>query len=176
MSSQFRMYIGHISRFLHLFPLNSAQEQEIIEHPSSCYVIGRSGTGKTTTMLFKMLGIQRTWQQHPDIGPKPRQVFITQSRVLATKVREYFAELMISLDATTYSPEELRVMEKDVKEDIEFIDQDDNEQWRSDLPERFSELLDEHFPLFITYDRVWISLFPNFQSIRSDHSVSSSAQ
>ena len=127
-------------------------------------------------MLFKMLSIQRTWQQHPDIGPKPRQVFITQSRVLATKVEEYFAKLMSAFEAAACSPEELRKIEKDVEEDIELIDQDDNEQWRSDLPERFSELLDEHFPLFITYDRVWISLFPNFQSIRSDHSVSSSAQ
>ena len=132
----------------------SAQEQEIIEYPSSCYVIGRSGTGKTTTMLFKMLGIQRTWQQYPDMGPKPRQVFITQSRVLATKVEEYFAKLMWALEAAACSPEELRKMDKDIDQDIDFVDQDDNDQWRSDLPEKFGQLLDEHFPLFITYDRV----------------------
>jgi hypothetical protein len=132
----------------------SAQEQEIIEHPSSCYVIGRSGTGKTTTMLFKMLGMQHTWQQHPDMGPKPRQVFVTQSRVLATKVEEYFAKLMCALEAAAYSPEELRMMDKDIEQEIDFVDQEDNDQWRSDLPERFSKLLDEHFPLFITYDRV----------------------
>ena len=109
-------------------------------------------------MLFKMLAIQRTWQQYPDMGPKPRQVFITQSRVLATKVEEYFAKLMSSLEASACSPEELRMMERDTEQEIEFVDQDDNEGWRSDLPERFSELLDEHFPLFITYDRVWISI------------------
>jgi len=152
---------------------NSAQEQEIIEHPSSCYVIGRSGTGKTTTMLFKMLGIQRTWQQYPDMGPNPRQVFITQSRVLATKVEEYFTKLMSSLEVALYSPEELRTMEKDIEQEIDFVDQDDNEQWRSDLPERFSELLDEHFPLFITYDRVRM---PVFQCTRSHNSVNSSVQ
>ena len=105
-------------------------------------------------MLFKMLGIQRAWQQYPDMGPKPRQIFVTQSRVLAAKVEEYFATLMSSLEAEGYSPEELRRRERDAEE-IEFVDQDDNEQWRSDLPERFSELLDKHFPLFITYDRVW---------------------
>ena len=105
-------------------------------------------------MLFKMLGIQRTWQQYPDMGPNPRQVFITQSRVLVAKVEEYFAKLMSSLEIAAYSPEELRTMEKDIEQEIEFVDQDDNEQWRSDLPEKFSELLDEHFPLFITYDRV----------------------
>ena len=106
-------------------------------------------------MLFKMLAIQRTWQQYSDMGPKPRQVFITQSRVLATKVEAYFAKLMLSLGAATYSPEELRAMEIDFEQVFEFVDQDDNERWRSDLPERFSELRDKHFPLFITYDRVW---------------------
>ena len=107
-------------------------------------------------MLFKMLGIQRAWQQHPDMGPKPRQVFVTQSRVLATKVEEYFAKLISSLEVAACSPEEIRLIEKDIEEEIEYVDQDDNEQWRSDLPEKFSELLDEHFPLFITYDRVRI--------------------
>ena len=109
-------------------------------------------------MLFKMLGIQRTWQQYPDMRPKPRQVFVTQSRVLATKVEEYFAKLMSSLEDAGYSPEELRKREREAEQEIEFVDQDDNERWRSDLPERFSELLDEHFPLFITYDRVRISI------------------
>jgi hypothetical protein len=133
---------------------NSLQEKEIIEHPSSCYVIGRSGTGKTTTMLFKMLGIQRIWQQYPDMGPKPRQVFITQSRVLATKVEEYFAKLMQALEAAAYSPDELRMMDKGIEQEIDLLDQDDDDQWRFDLPERFSQLLDDHFPLFITFDRV----------------------
>ena len=141
-------------RFFSLFPTNSPQEQEIVEHPSSCYVIGRSGTGKTTTMLFKMLATQRTWQQYPGMRPKPRQVFITQSRVLATNVEEYFAKLMSSLETGAYSPEELRLTEQE----IDLVPQEDNQQWRSDLPERFSELTDEHFPLFITYDRVRILL------------------
>jgi len=145
---------------LGLILANSAQEQEIIEHPSSCYVIGRSGTGKTTTMLFKMLSIERTSQQYPDIGPKPRQVFITQSRVLATKVQEYFAKLMSSLEASACSPEGLREIETDIEQEGDLVDPDDDEKWRSDLPERFSELLDDHFPLFITYDRVRISLSP----------------
>lgn len=101
-----------------------------------------------------MLGIQHTWQQSPNMEPYPRQVFITQSRVLATKVKEYFVKLMSSLEVAAYSPEELRAMERGVEQEINLIDQDDNEQWRSNLPEKFSELLDEHYPLFITYDQV----------------------
>ena len=173
MFSQSRTYTGRTLQCLCSFLTNRAQEQEIIEHPSSCYVICRSGTGKTTTMLFKMLSIQRTWQQYPDMGPKPRQVFVTQSRVLATKAEERFTKLMSSVDDAGYSPEELRKREKDAEQEIEFVDQDNNERWRSDLPERFSELLDEHFPLFTTYDRVRISLCSN---IRSHHSLNSSTQ
>ena len=83
------------------------------------------------------------------MGPRPRQVFITQSPVLAAKADEYYKRLMSS-----YSFEEFCAKETDVEQEMEFIDQDDNKQWRSDLPERFSELLDNHFPLFITFDRV----------------------
>lgn len=105
-------------------------------------------------MLFKMLSIQRTWQQYPDIGPKPRQVFVTQSQVLADKVKEYFEKLMSSLEATTYPPGELFTMERDSEQEIDYVDHDNNKQLRPDLPERFSALRDEHFPLFTTYHLV----------------------
>jgi len=105
-------------------------------------------------MLFKMLGIQYTWEKYPDMGPKPCQVFIMQSRVLASRVEEYFARLVSSLEVATCSPEELQMRQRDAEQDNGLVDQDDNQQWNSDLPKRFSELLDEHFPLFITYDQV----------------------
>ena len=47
-------------------------------------------------MLFKMLGIERAYAQKAGAGlavVKPRQIFVTQSRVLATRVEEYFAKL-----------------------------------------------------------------------------------
>ena len=109
-------------------------------------------------MLFKMLGIQRAWEKYPDMGPKPRQLFITQSGVLALKVEEYFVKLMSSLKAAACSPEESRARREGVEQGGDLTDQDENQQWRSDLPEKFSELLDEHFPLFITYSQVRISL------------------
>ena len=105
-------------------------------------------------MLFKMLGIERTWKQFPEMWDRPRQIFVTQSRVLATKVEEYFSKLMLSVEAASYSPEELHKMSKNTEKEMEFIDLDDLAHWRSDLPMKFSELTDEHFPLFITYERV----------------------
>ena len=93
-------------------------------------------------MVFKMLGIEHTWQKYPGMGPKPRQVFITQSRALALTAEDSFTKLMWSLKAAAYSPG--------------YVDLGDSQKRRSDLPERFSELTDKDFPLFITYDLVRI--------------------
>jgi len=35
-----------------------------------------------------------------------------------------------------------------------LVDRDDAVNWRNDLPTKFSELQDEHFPIFITFDKV----------------------
>lgn len=163
------MYIGYVVLFSHLFPSNRGQERDIIEHPLSCYVIGRSGTGKTTTMLFKMLSVQCTWERHRDMCPKPRQIFVTQSRVLAAEVEKYFVKLMSSIDVTTNSPKEPHATGKDAEQEPEAIGQvvglvapEDNEEWRF---KKFSGLSNEHFPLFVTYDQVCV--FPH-----SKHSVS----
>ena len=59
--------------------------------------LAHSLPSKTTTILFKMLGIQRAWEMHTSGMPKPRQIFVTKSRVLATKAQEYFAKLLESL-------------------------------------------------------------------------------
>ncbi|THU96851.1 hypothetical protein K435DRAFT_754482 [Dendrothele bispora CBS 962.96] len=141
------------------FPhLVSSQEKVIIEHPYSCYVIGRSGTGKTTTLLFKMLLIERTSQLTGGDAPKPRQIFVTQSRILAKKVEQYFVTLVKSLAATNQSLEELCQLRASRQhlllddEDEDMIDVDDLQDWSGDLPSKFSELRDEHFPLFTTFN------------------------
>lgn len=107
---------------------------------------------KTTTMLFKILGIQQSWDAHPDMMPRPRQIFVTQSRVLASKVEEYFGKLMESHSMRHETMEEAeKLAKKGVKA---LVDEDEEEIWESILPVRFSELQDNHFPLFVTYDRV----------------------
>ena len=88
-------------------------------------------------MLFKMLGIEHAWKQLPDMWDKPHQIFVTQSRVLATKVEEYFSKLMLSLEAASYSPEELQRMASSIEKEMELIDLDDMDQWRPDLPRKF---------------------------------------
>ena len=106
-------------------------------------------------MLFKMLGIERAWDLRRCTMQKPRQIFVTQSRVLAGKVEEYFTKLMESLATAARTPKELIELAKmkDTQDDDGLIDLDEAD-WRSDLPGRFSLLKDEHFPLFVTFDRV----------------------
>lgn len=107
-------------------------------------------------MLFKMLWIERTFQLNNASIEKPRQIFVTKSRVLAGKVEEYFVKLLESLKMTQ-NPRQLKKIVESRKihpqEDI-LVDDDDEDSWRSDIPSKFSELVDHHFPLFITFDRV----------------------
>ncbi|EPQ56620.1 P-loop containing nucleoside triphosphate hydrolase protein [Gloeophyllum trabeum ATCC 11539] len=159
----------------HVFAV-SPYEREIIEHTSSCYVIGRSGTGKTTTMLFKMLGIQRSWEQHSFSMPKPRQIFVTRSPILAVKVEEYFTKLLKSLGIASSKPRDL-VQGDDIAGDLQVVrtlaDLDENAEWRVDLPKRFSLLRPEHFPLFISFDHLCSMLEGDFgQSISASREVS----
>ncbi|KAI6101328.1 P-loop containing nucleoside triphosphate hydrolase protein [Pisolithus sp. B1] len=138
----------------HVFEL-APQERKIIECTTSCYVLGRSGTGKTTTMLFKMLEIQRAWQLRSedfDI-PRPKQIFVTKSRMLANKVEEYFVKLLQSLSLAGCTLEELaRLQSRHV--DRGLVDDDDVPDAQSGIPQRYSELEDHHFPLFLTFDQL----------------------
>ncbi|PBK60033.1 hypothetical protein ARMSODRAFT_966416 [Armillaria solidipes] len=132
----------------------SPQEKRIIEHPTSCYVIGRSGTGKTTTMLFKMLLIERTFQLMGSNLSRPRQVFVTKSRMLAKKVQEYFAKLASSLEMASQSYTDLtnRPRASQYHAEPGLVHEDDDVEWRTDLPVKYSDLEQRHFPLFITFD------------------------
>jgi hypothetical protein len=111
-------------------------------------------------MLYKMLGIERAYAQQSESSSitRPRQMFVTQSRVLATRVEEAFSKLMASLAATNKSKEELEELAEQQRlqkaENSGLYDVDDDMTWKAGLPNKFSSLEDEHFPLFLTFDRV----------------------
>lgn len=109
-------------------------------------------------MMFKMLGMENAWKmQASEDLPRVRQIFVTKSRILAGKVQEYFLNLLDSLDKGTKTLQELAVLAKEERlgeEDIDKIDPDDDDaDWQNHLPTKFSELEDEHFPLFTTTDK-----------------------
>jgi hypothetical protein len=88
---------------------------------------------------------------------KPRQIFVTKSRVLAGKVQEYFMKLSDSLSTAGFSPQELAKLAKEKgsqQQETALVDHDEEEQWNEDIPSRFSLLQDQHFPLFITFSDV----------------------
>ncbi|KAI6165389.1 hypothetical protein EDD17DRAFT_1754090 [Pisolithus thermaeus] len=149
----FELTLVHSFWLLHLPQyLRSPQQREIVECTTSCYVLGRSGTGKTTTMLFKMLGIQQAWQLHfegSDI-PRPRQIFVTTSHMLANNVEKCFRKFMNSLSLAGCTLDELaKLQSRHV--DLGLVDSDNVS---GTLPQRFSELEDHHFPLFLPFERL----------------------
>ncbi|KAG8869862.1 hypothetical protein FRB98_002112, partial [Tulasnella sp. 332] len=136
----------------HLFDV-SPEEDEIIYYRSSCLVLGRSGTGKTTTMLFKMIALERGAEKE---SRKIRQIFVTQSRVLAGRVEEYFRKLSLSLRPASKTTEPTKCDAKaSEKPEQQLLDLDDEAEDDERLPSRWSELQDHHFPLFLTIDQLY---------------------
>ena len=101
-----------------------------------------------------MLLIQRAYQLSDRSQPPPRQLFVTKSRALAGKVDEHFRTFFMSLLFASDIEQPSFSKNKDVADEENIIDEEDNTKWRNDLPEKFTELDDRHFPLFITFDHV----------------------
>ncbi len=112
-------------------------------------------------MLFKMLLVERTFQLMESNSSRPRQLFVTKSRVLAKKVQEYFAKLASSLTMASQSYTDLtnRPRASQYHAEPGLVHEDDDFEWRTDLPVKYSDLEQKHFPLFITFDGVSSSLF-----------------
>ncbi|KAH9075551.1 P-loop containing nucleoside triphosphate hydrolase protein [Lactarius deliciosus] len=137
--------------------ISSWEEKEVVEFTKSSFVLGRSGTGKTTVIVFKIFGIERAWQNRGSVGPRPRQLFITKSRLLADKVEQDYVNLLFSLSEDPDTPQYIRdrIHLWKLRRKNNVLDPDDAQGKRDDLPETFSELQDGHFPLFITVDTLW---------------------
>jgi hypothetical protein len=106
-------------------------------------------------MLFKMLALEKYWATFFPEEPKPRSIFVTKSRVLATKVGQEFHKYWWSLQAAGCSDEDLLKhipRAQGTAEDADLINMDDT-TWCDDLPREFSALEDRHFPLFITSEK-----------------------
>lgn len=158
---------------------SSPTEQDIVRHEGSCYVLGRSGTGyvpshqqtkslltpsfsKTTAMLFKMLAVQRAYDATRGDGttPRPRQLFVTRAIDLAGNIERRHAKLSMSHTAdqrTARGSTKLAGKQID-KGNWDLFENDEEEIRHGTLPLAFSELTDEHFPLFITFDHVGTGL------------------
>lgn len=118
---------------------------------------------KTTVIVFKIFGIERAWQIQGCVGPRPRQLFITKSRLLAEKVERDYVSLLYSLSAGPDAPLYVRerIQRWNTRRKKVIFNPDDTEGMRDDLPKRFSELRDSDFPLFLTMETVSIAPLTN---------------
>ncbi|CUA66585.1 hypothetical protein RSOLAG22IIIB_00025 [Rhizoctonia solani] len=111
---------------IRLPPDPDPRQYEIINHRGVSIVVGRSGTGKTTALIYKMHAIDQS------ATTSVRLMFVTRSRVLARHVESSFGRLADSVNMESEGAEELG----------------------TDLPHRFSLLNEPHFPLFISFDKL----------------------
>jgi hypothetical protein len=107
-------------------------------------------------IVFKIFGIERAWQNQGCVGPRPRQLFITKSRLLAEKVERDYVSLLYSLSAGPDTPLYVRerIQRWNSRRKKMIFNPDETGGKRDDLPEKFSELRDSDFPLFLTMDTV----------------------
>ncbi|KAH8096882.1 hypothetical protein BXZ70DRAFT_944950 [Cristinia sonorae] len=163
------------------FYLLSPDEQEIVYHKSSCYVLGRSGTGKTTTMLSKIFGVGRAWEKYceaVEVIPKPRQVFVTQSEHLALKVGETYEKFSKMLSMENWTDEDVKNAKPEVSASAQAMPnlEEDLEKLNRKLPLSFSQLEDAHFPLFVTYGKLCELLERDFKPAKPLYSPKTPSQ
>jgi hypothetical protein len=114
-------------------------------------------------IVFKIFGIERAWQNQGCVGPRPRQLFLTKSRLLAEKVERDYVSLLHSLSAGPDAPLYVRerIQRWNTRRKKVIFNPDDMEGERDDLPKKFSELRDSDFPLFLTMETVSTALLRN---------------
>ncbi|CAE6535633.1 unnamed protein product [Rhizoctonia solani] len=159
MSQSLVTSILHDSDANHVFHV-SAKEKEIIYHESACFVLGRSGTAQGKRRVFYsrlvMIGIEKLFEQMEGVA-KPRQVFVTQSRVLAQRVQEYYQSLVRSSSGVVD-----KYSRGDEQDEEVLADLDDEDSSTFGLPPKYSMLEEKHFPLFVTYDQLCSLLEADF--------------
>ncbi|KAL7413579.1 hypothetical protein BDY24DRAFT_58944 [Mrakia frigida] len=143
---------------MHVFAV-SAREQAIMNHEGSCFVLGRSGTGKTTSMVFRMLGVELSQPPPGGAHRRYRSIFCTHSPVLAAKVGEYYRKLLGTIKLDKLSDEQraeaMRGKEKYAFQEKSSVFDMTGTGYKEDpLPRRFSELEPKHFPLFLSFDKL----------------------
>lgn len=94
-------------------------------------------------MQFRMLVLEKAAQKS---GRPLRQMFVTQSRMLANRVQQYWDKLQ-QKEGDTEEASRRKLPS------FSFLDLDEDAE-EDVLPPKFSQLNDSHFPLFLTYNQV----------------------
>ena len=114
----------------------SREEEEIVRRPGSVLVLGRSGTGKTTTLLHRMYFEEKCLQMNSDgiderDGLCCKQLVVTASPILCDAIRRSYCNMCNMYDAKS---------ESSINMDGDIV-----------LPTSFVGLTKEKYPLIVTY-------------------------
>ena len=124
------------------FHLSREETRPVLHLNTPSLILGRSGTGKTTCLVFKLLAKYMASFSLPRERPQ-RPVLLTRSSELADKLRDYLHGLMRTM---AMGPSDQR----DLTEwTLPLLDAKDDKNQCSD----FFELRDGDFPLVCTFDR-----------------------
>lgn len=114
-----------------------------------------------------MLGVEQSWKDLPELTAQPpRQIFLTQSPVLASKVKSYYSSLVATSATAKLTIKEAEAVAKakasKAQEDLEDLENETSGM--KGLPSRFSELTSQHYPHFILIDTL-------FQLLEADYDI-----
>ncbi|KAG8743071.1 hypothetical protein FRC10_000453 [Ceratobasidium sp. 414] len=153
-------------------------EKRIVRHQGTSIVIGRSGTGmfrltetihappdyvsagKTTALIYKLRANAQAAAMLGDESPI-RQLFVTRSRVLTQHIARNYRGLLESSTIANKTREELAEIRRNNEHNRkrELVEFDNEVDLRDDLPDRFSLLVNSHFPLFVSFDKCDVPVF-----------------
>ncbi|KAG9099397.1 hypothetical protein FS749_001369 [Ceratobasidium sp. UAMH 11750] len=141
-------------------------EKRIVRHQGTSVVVGRSGTGKTTALIYKLRANAQA-AALLDNEPPIRQLFVTRSRVLTQHIARNYRGLLESSEIAHKTREELAEIRKNngKHRQRELVEFDNEVDLRDDLPDQFSRLETSHFPLFISFDKLCSLLEADIESL-----------
>ncbi|CAG8532736.1 4901_t:CDS:10 [Ambispora leptoticha] len=135
-------------------------EYDIINNHNSAIIIGRSGTGKTTCIMYRLIAsyLNNSYYTYDDMPiTYKRQVFITVSHHLCRRIKECFKRLQKSAALAERKMSEAQFYEYAKKREEEDFDNDlvdnnmveeDEDNDLNDIPNSFYHLTKDHFPLY----------------------------
>ena len=129
----------------------SEEEEEIVNFEGSAFILGRSGTGKTTVMLHRML-MEQHYLNEASSEVSARQIFVTASPVLCEAIKRSYESMRSSMARKEDSPAQLNTGLLTISTN--------NEAEQSIESLSFEEISASKFPLIITY-KVFMEIMLN---------------
>ncbi|ERF74595.1 hypothetical protein EPUS_00725 [Endocarpon pusillum Z07020] len=131
------------------FDFSSDETRVILHFDTSNLILGRSGTGKTTCLVFKLLAKYAAGCALME-ERSPRQLLLTRSAELANKLKDYIDRLVRALPKKSIDAGQ----EQETELPLPDVGTED------DQPSTVFQLQNRSFPLVCTFDRL-LELFEN---------------